>query len=253
MKSNFFIINLAVTVFLLIVLVACQPTSSQNDQTSHFEIDISANSEIKRIPTAKVLPIKGVDISKYQGTVDFDKLKSSGIYYIFIRATEGITYQDPDYITNYTQAKSAGLRVGVYHFYESNDDPDAQLKNFTSLVTLGTGDLAPVIDIEKLHQQDDVDLIKNLRSFLAGLEALYAIKPIVYTGENFANKYLSTLGDYPLWLAEYEVDEPKVPVGWKDWTFWQWSQSETVDGISGTVDVDLFNGDQAHFGKLLIK
>lgn len=197
--------------------------------------------------------IKGVDVSKYQGTVDFDQVKAAGIHYVFIRATEGITYQDPDYKNNHQQAKAAGLRVGAYHFYETDDDPKAQLKNFTNWVTLGPGDLAPVIDIEKLHQNDDKDLIANLLIFLNGLETHYGIKPIVYTGENFANEYIFALGHYPLWLAQYQVDKPQVPKGWKGWDFWQWSQSGTIDGIAGSVDLDRFNGSHQQFEKHLIK
>jgi lysozyme len=80
------------------------------------------------------MPIIGIDISKYQGKVDFAKVKNAGITYIFIRATEGITYQDVDYKSNYLAANAAGLTVGAYHFYETNDDPAAQLSNFTALI-----------------------------------------------------------------------------------------------------------------------
>lgn len=195
----------------------------------------------------------GIDISKYQGKVDFEKVKDAGINYIFIRATEGITYQDPNFKTNFLSAQDAGITVGAYHFYETNDDPEDQLKNFTSLVTLKSGDLPPVIDIEKLHKKDDKKLTENLQKFLDGLETHYGVKPIVYTGLNFSNKHLTGFGNYPLWLAEYGRDEPKLPNGWANWTFWQWSQSHTISGITGDVDADRFNGDKSSFLNMLIK
>jgi len=198
-------------------------------------------------------PVVGIDVSKYQGVVDFERVKTAGISYVFVRATEGITYQDADFRSNYRQARSAGLVVGAYHFYETNDEPGAQLENFTSVAQLKAGDLPPVIDIEKLHHQDDSDLVESLKTLLRGLESHYGVKPIVYSGLNFANRYMTGFGDYPLWLAEYEVAEPTLPHGWSDWTFWQWSQTAKVAGISGNVDADRYNGDEMCFRRLLIK
>jgi lysozyme len=202
---------------------------------------------------ASSFEIKGIDISKYQGTVDFQKVKAAGISYIFIRATEGNTYQDPNFESNFSSSRAAGLATGVYHFYETNDEPLSQLKNFKSIVTLRPGDLPPVIDIEKLHNQDKSNLVGNIKVFLNGLEFHYGVKPILYSGHNFSNEYLTQFGDYPLWLAEYEVDKLNLPVGWSNWTFWQWSQSTDISGIEGKVDADRFNGDELGFRNLLIK
>jgi lysozyme len=197
--------------------------------------------------------IMGVDISKYQGDVDFKQLKASGITYVFIRASEGNTYQDPKFESHFSQAKAAGLIVSAYHFYETNDAPNSQLDNFTQLVTLSTGDLPPVVDIERLHQQDDTQLSENLQVYLNGLESHYGVKPIIYTGLNFANQHITRFSHYPLWLAEYGRAEPTLPTGWSQWTFWQWSQSHVLKGIDGKVDADKFNGDAHSFAKLLIK
>jgi lysozyme len=233
--------------WVLVVATGCSSFKGHNDATPPKQPASTASA------ASHHGEIKGVDVSKYQGTVNFDQVKAAGIHYVFIRATEGITYQDPDYKNNHQKAKAAGLRVGAYHFYETDDNPKAQLENFKSWVTLGQGDMAPVIDIEKLHQKDDKDLIANLLIFLNGLETHYGIKPIVYTGENFANEYIFALGHYPLWLAQYQVKNPKVPDGWHGWDFWQWSQSGTIDGIKGTVDLDRFNGDRQRFKFFLIK
>ena len=131
--------------------------------------------------------------------------------------------------------------------------PTAQLDNFTSVVTLNTGDLPPVVDIEKLHNQEDSNLTENLQVFLDGLESHYSVKPIIYSGFNFANKHMAGFGDYPLWLAEYEENIPNLPEGWSDWTFWQWSPTGKVEGIIGDVDADRYNGNGTSFRDMLIK
>ena len=201
----------------------------------------------------KTAEIIGIDVSKYQGVIDFKKVQAAGVSYVFVRATEGITYQDKNFKASFAAAQAAGLTTGAYHFYESNDDPIDQLNNFIAMVTLKRGDLPPIIDIEKLHNNDQIDLHKNIQIFLDGLEQHYGVKPIIYSGLNFANKYMTGFGEYPLWLAEYEVDKPSVPEGWPDWTFWQWSQAGSVDGINGTVDADRYNGNETSFRKILIK
>lgn len=231
-------LNIYSTIFLSLFFLSC-------NSTALFAVNSVFSNDYDII---------GIDISKHQGEIDFEKVKSTGIIFIFIRATDGITYQDSTFKSNFTSARAAGLTVGAYHFYETNDDPIAQFKNFTRVVELKSGDLPPVIDIEKLHSKDDIKITENFQKFINALEAHYGVKPIIYSGFNFANEYLTNFGEYPLWLAEYnEADKPKLPKGWDDWTFWQWSQSEKITGISGNVDSDRYNGDEASFKKLLIK
>jgi len=212
-----------------------------------------ASPPVTNRASVKATEIIGIDISKYQGSIDFNKIKAAGIRYVFVRATEGVTYQDANFKTNYLAARAAGLTTGAYHFYETNDDPSAQLTNFTSAVILQPGDLPPVVDIEKLHDNDQLNLTINIQTYLDGLESHYGVKPIIYSGLNFSNQYMTEFGDYPLWLAEYRNDKPMLPNGWSDWTFWQWSQSGKIDGINGHVDTDRFNGDETRFQKMLIK
>jgi len=233
---NFFS-TLGITVFISIFISSCSLVSSDNP----------SNTSIPKSP------ITGIDVSKYQGKVDFEKVKAAGIRYVFVRATEGITYQDAFIKQNLEEAREAGLVIGAYHFYETDDDPVSQLNNFTSMVTLQAGDLPPVVDIEKLHDNDQVDLTQNIQTYLNGLERHYKIKPIIYSGKNFANKYITTFSEYPLWLAEYQSLYPTLPQGWDKWTFWQYSQTGKIDGISGDVDVNRYNGEESSFKEMLIK
>ena len=213
----------------------------------------SLNSNEKTTSLSNNTNLTGIDISKYQGKIDFEKVKAAGIQYVFVRATEGITYQDAFFKQNFKEAREAGLIIGAYHFYETDDDPVSQLKNFTSLVTLQSGDLPPVVDIEKLHDNDKKDLTSNIQTYLDGLEQHYKTKPIIYSGKNFANKYITSFSDYPLWLAEYQSLYPTLPQGWDKWTFWQYSQTGKVDGVSTDVDINRYNGAESSFKEILIK
>lgn len=196
--------------------------------------------------------IQGVDVSTYQGDIDFPTLKKNGITYVFIKATQGITYKDPRYGTNSFEARKAGLIMGAYHYYMTDDAPLPQAKNFIATSGLKSGDLPPVVDIEALAKKSKPQLTKNLQLFLNALEKNYGVKPIVYSGEYFANQHLTSFGAYPLWLAEYGASSPTVPKGWTKWTFWQYSQSAKVPGVQGDVDADRFNGDRQALNALLI-
>lgn len=197
--------------------------------------------------------IHGIDISSYQGDIDFAKVKKAGITFVIIKATQGNTYRDPRFKNNVIEAKNAGLVVGAYHYYMTDDDPVSQFANFSSQAILTKGDLPPAVDIEAMAWHSKPHLHVKLQTFLNELERHYGVKPILYSGLYFANKNLSGFADYPLWLAQYEVEKPTIPKGWKTWHFWQWSQFAKIDGIQGSVDVDRFNGDEAAFQTLLIR
>lgn len=187
--------------------------------------------------------LAGVDVSKYQGDIDYQLVAETGVSFVFIKATEGITYQDQNFLSNFSGFDDVDLVVGAYHFYESNDDPNEQLDKFITTVGDLSGHFPPVIDVETLHDIENAATLSNdLVAFAEGLEAYYGSKPILYSSKSFANSYLIDFSDYPLWLAEYEVAEPEIPGNWETWAFWQWSQSGTIEGLDGYVDQNWFNG-----------
>lgn len=186
----------------------------------------------------------GVDLSKWQGDVDFARIKAAGMAYVFVKVSQGATGVDPQYARNIAGARAAGLIAGSYHFYTTDHDADAQFANLSAHLDLKAGDLPPVVDIEVLAQNSLPDLPAQLKRFLDAIESKYAVKPILYSGLSFAAQHLSGFGDYPLWLAEYtSAPAPRLPAGWSHWTFWQYSQSGSVAGVNGAVDLDRFNGD----------
>lgn len=222
----------------------------------------SASPAVSSTPTSnssvqparsQVTEVSGVDLSKWQGDIDFVKIKGAGKTYVFIKATQGGGDVDPDYTRNLQNARAAGLATGSYHFYMTDYKPEVQFANFSRHVSIQPGDLPPVVDIEVLSNNSQPNIAGELKLFLSLLEKAYGVKPIIYSGENFANKYLAGFANYPLWLAEYNKDKtPTLPLDWQKWTFWQHTQGGSVEGVSGAVDLDRFNGTQEQFQALLI-
>jgi lysozyme len=196
----------------------------------------------------------GVDLSKWQGAVDFAQIKAAGKTYVFVKVSQGSDGVDPDYQRNIDAARAAGLYVGSYHFYTTDHTAQSQFDNVVKHLDIKAGDLPLVVDIEVLSKNSLPDLAAELKTFLDLIEQKYSIKPIIYSGENFANEYLKGFADYPLWLAEYtDAPAPKLPLDWSAWTFWQYSQSGSVPGVNGAVDLDRFNGTAEQIEALLIR
>lgn len=204
--------------------------------------------------SAQGAEINGIDLSKWQGEVDFAQIKQAGNAYVFIKATQGATGADPNYARNIGEARAAGLAAGSYHFYMTDDTAEVQFAQFAKTASIRSGDLPPVVDIEALSSNSLPDLAAEVVRFLTLLEKQYGAKPIIYSGKNFANDYLKGFADYPLWLAEYNNGQaPQLPLDWSAWTFWQYSQGGSVAGVAGQVDLDRFNGDRDRFQALLIR
>lgn len=189
--------------------------------------------------------INGIDVSHYQGTVDWVKVKAAGIAFAYAKATDGNTYTDPQFKTNWQGMQAAGILRGAYHFYETNDDPVTQANNFISAVgSLNINDLPPVVDIEIFKgAYGSNSVTANLQIWLDTVEKALGHTPMIYTNPTFWNQTVNAdFSKYPLWIAEYDVNQPKIPDGWKQWSFWQSSQSGSVAGVTGKVDTDFFSG-----------
>jgi len=187
----------------------------------------------------------GIDVSHYQGTVDWAKVQSAGNSFAFAKATESVGSVDTQFATNWAGMKDAGLIRGAYHFFHADANATDQADHFMQTVQLEPGDLPPVLDIESggLDGASDSALIEGVTTWLSLVEQNTGFTPMIYVSPSFANEYLqSKFGAYPLWVAEYGVSQPKTTNGWETWTFWQHSQSGTMSGVSGPVDLDTFNG-----------
>lgn len=208
---------------------------SSNSNANQKPIQQDQGSNKSRLP--------GIDISRYQVVANWPDVKKSGVAFVFVKATEGLDFVDPSFEKDWAALKDNGLLRGAYHFFRPEDDPVQQALHFTSTVKLEPDDLPPVVDVEVLDKTNPDELSKNLLTWIETVAEKCGKTPIIYTGNTFWNRYASDgFGSYPLWVAEYGVDEPKIPNGWTDWHFWQYAQKGRIQGISGDVDHNYFNG-----------
>ena len=150
--------------------------------------------------------IHGIDISRYQGQINWDRLRSNALIdgcplrFIIIKATEGSTKVDPNFADNFYQAREYGFIRGAYHFWSNKSSARAQAYFFLKKVHLENGDLPPVLDIEHKPADKSVeDFQTDVLAWLHIVEDKYHVKPIIYTYHNFKEKYLSApvFDDYP--------------------------------------------------------
>lgn len=194
---------------------------------------------------------QGIDVSLWQKQVDWAKVKTAGITFAFIKATEGEKIVDPYFKTNWPAAKTAGVLRGAYHFFRPNLDPTLQADLVINTLKADVGDLPPVFDIETVAGLSPEVVIANAEIWLARVEQALKIKPIVYTRAFFVKDQLKNAqGQYPNWGSRYELwvahyinaANPMLPPSWNGWRFWQYTQTGVADGVNGQVDRNWYNG-----------
>lgn len=199
-------------------------------------------------------PLKGIDVSHYDGDVDWQKIKGEGFHFAFAKGTQGVDYVDPKFAANFKEMKAAGLLRGAYHFYMTNDDPHEQAENVFSNIVLEHNDLPIVVDIETYHSHTPNDWKTEFRVFVDALESHYGVKPIIYTGPHFWNQKMDQdYGTFPLWIAQYDVQAPTLPKGWDTWHFWQYNAKIETRAAHDFVDGNYFNGSFDDLQQFLVK
>ena len=194
--------------------------------------------------------IKGIDVSHYQKKIDWERVGHQNLKFVFIKATEGLNYQDATFTRNWTASKKNNLLRGVYHFFRPNVSVEWQAKNFIRTVHLEKGDLPPVLDVEDLEDRELPRVAENIRKWLILIEHHYHTPPIIYTSLHLYQKYFkAAFPEYVFWIARYNRQAP--PLGEKA-LFWQYSQTGKVRGIPGHVDLDVFAGSQRQLQNLTI-
>ncbi len=209
-------------------------------------------------PSQDEYPVRGVDVSSYQGEIDWETLSSQGIQFAFIKATEGSSYVDPYFSTNYQKAQTTSLRIGAYHFFSYDSPGLSQAQNFIFNVPAIPNMLPPVVDVEfygdkEENLPDATETQAQLDDLLSGLENHYGVKPILYATEKSYSLYLANRYDsYDIWIRNV-ITSPTLSDG-RDWTFWQYTNRERLDGYDGKeefIDMNVFYGtwDQfLHYG-----
>lgn len=187
----------------------------------------------------------GIDISHYQGHVNWEEVAKEEIGYVYLKATEGASLVDGTYERNLSEARRVGLKVGSYHFYSSRIPIEEQFNNLTQHIHPEKQDLIPLIDVETRGKLPHSEFVANLRRFLAMVEEAYGTKPIIYTYQNFYNKYLvGEIPEYKLMIACYKFEQPQLNDD-KEYVMWQFTQTGRVNGIRGAVDRSMLIDDHS--------
>ena len=189
---------------------------------------------------------KGVDVSSYQGDIDWNILSSQGIDFAYIKATEGSSTVDRCFEANWQGASKTNLRIGAYHFFSFESSGENQAKLFCDTVDAVPDMLPPVIDVEfygRFHNADDIDVNtvkKELRSMIDILTDHYGVKPIIYVSSTtYETIVKADFSDCGIW---YRSVYKKIP---KDisWTIWQYSNRHVLKGYNGSeryIDMNVF-------------
>ncbi len=199
--------------------------------------------------------VNGVDVSSYNGAVTWTSVKGAGIDFGYARLSTGAMLLDTQFDQNWSAMKAAGLLRGAYQFFRPGQDPTAQADLVIQKVgVLGLGDLPVVLDLETSENQSGATIVANIQAWVARVTAGTGRAPIIYTSKRVwdLNVPSTAFASLPLWVAAWGTAAPSLPVEWTSWTFWQFSDSGSVPGISGNpgVDLDVFNGTLAQLQSL---
>ncbi|MCR5718400.1 MAG: glycosyl hydrolase family 25 [Oscillospiraceae bacterium] len=241
--------RIVLAVLLLVVLMTGIGRAVQIFRAYKYNIEVEP-------PDPEKYPVRGVDVSRYQGNIDWETLASQNVSFAFIKATEGSSHQDPCFAFNWEEAQKTGMYVGAYHFFSFESGGETQAQNFIETVGDSDGTLPPVVDLEFYGDYTEnplgkAETRKILDSLLAALEKHYGTKPIIYTTTRAYYSYIlgGGYGDYPLWMRDVHM-EPIVK-----WRFWQYSDQGMLKGYDGLqsdqtevyIDLNVYNGTMKGF------
>ncbi len=200
--------------------------------------------------------VHGIDVSRYQLTIDWDEVAKAKegkhqIRFAFMKATQGIQLTDTTFKRNWVESKRAGIVRGAYHYFEPSKDARQQANYFLSRVKLEKGDLPPMLDVEEQGKLSRKQLQEKVKIWLQTVEKSCGVKPILYCGPAFYRNILQKkFEEYPLWIAHYYRYQLSNEFKWR---FWQHSDKGKVPGIKGHVDFNVFHGSKAGLDSMRIK
>ncbi len=206
-------------------------------------------------PAAKKYPIKGIDVSHYQGEIDWLVLSGQNIQFAYIKATEGSSHIDEKFAFNYEKARESGLKTGAYHFFSFDSPGLSQAEHFIHTVKPFEGMILPAVDVEfygdkKEHPPASDQVVAELKAFLDRIEQTWGQKPVIYVTEESWQRYVQgNFNGYPIWFRDI-WKKPNLKSAGQDngtphWTFWQYTNRGRLKGFSGGepyVDLNVFYG-----------
>lgn len=196
-------------------------------------------------PSSNVI-YSGIDVSEWQGDIDFRKVKEAGIEVVYIRAGQGFSYKDAKFERNYEEAKKNGLKIGVYHYVTARSVEEAKLQAqfFVSLVSKKQIDCKLAMDFESFGDLSKAKINEIALEYIKEVERLSKKGVVVYSNTYDAtNIFNKEVAEYPLWVAQYGVSSPQDNGNWENWVGYQYSSTGRVNGIEGNVDLDRYTED----------
>ncbi len=201
--------------------------------------------------------MRGIDVSKWQGEVDWRAVRAAGVRFAYIRVSDGATIMDGQFARNWEGARAAGMMRGVYQYFRPEEDPVVQADLL--LAAMGpprAGDLPPAIDVEVSGGQDPRELVRRIDRWVARVRRATGLRPVVYAS---ALGWIALAGNsrrfrsHPLWVAHHDVECPSTPTGWRHWAFHQKSKRAVIGGVAGLVDENWFRGSLRALRRLTVR
>lgn len=217
--------------------------SFKSDKVLRSEMTYKARNE--EVLFANSNKIVGIDVSHYQGKINWKKVEFVNdkypIEFVFVRATQGNDDNDSQFENNWLECKRNNIIRGAYHYYRPNENSLEQAENFIKTVKLSKGDLPPVLDIEKLPKEQSIENLKiGLKRFLNKIEEHYEVRPIIYSSQRYYEDFLKDeFSEYTFWIANYNFIDAEVN---NEYLIWQFTEQAKIKGIQEKVDVNIFNG-----------
>lgn len=200
-------------------------------------------TKVLAFPPSSSTLYDGIDVSEWQGEINWEEVSSSGIKIVYIRASEGNNYQDPDALRNYNGAKENGIKVGFYHYLTATNEREAveQARFFVSIIKGLNVDCRLAMDFESFDGLGLEEINQISLTFLQEVERLSGKGVIIYSDAYNASRTFSEelATKYPIWVANYGVEEPENG-NWSVWDGFQYSDEGRISGIYGRVDRDYF-------------
>lgn len=187
---------------------------------------------------------EGIDVSNWQGYINYSEVKAAGIQIVYIKSSQGTNITDPYFRINYENAKANGLNIGFYHYVtaRSTDEAIREAEYFSSVISGTTPNCKLAMDFESFGNLNITEINNISKTFLIKVKELTGKDVIIYSDAyNAKNTFGEELArDYPLWIAEYDVSSPTSNVNWNNWAGFQYTSHGSVSGINGFVDRNKF-------------
>lgn len=208
-----------------------------------FMLLVSFPVRVLALPASPGRQYQGIDVSQWQGDIDFEQVAASGIEVVYIRSSLGGGFIDPYFEQNYQRARAAGLKIGFYHYVTARTAAQAryQAQFFVHVIQGKDFDCRLAMDFEDLTNLSAAEANTIGLAFIQAVEEISGKEAVVYSNTYDAGAVFGgALTDYPLWAASYGVSQPSSAVNWSSWAGWQYTDQGRVGGISGYVDRDIF-------------